>query len=55
MFYVLSEGPTIVIMSWHTARLEDRWEQVAPADGGVPRTRTSVPASRRGRPSVGLA
>ncbi|MFC7198927.1 helicase-related protein [Halospeciosus flavus] len=42
-------GPTIVIMSWHTARLEDRWDQVAPKDGGRPRTRDEVPASCRGR------
>ena len=41
--------PTIVIMSWHTARLKGRWEQVAPADSGRERTRDDVPASCRGR------
>ncbi|GGL41696.1 hypothetical protein GCM10009037_26630 [Halarchaeum grantii] len=44
-----STGPTIVIMSWHTARLDDRWDQVAPRDNGVVRTRDDVPASVRGR------
>lgn len=42
-------GPAIVIMSWHTARLRDRWDQVAPKDGGQTRTRDEVPASCRGR------
>jgi SNF2 family DNA or RNA helicase len=42
-------GPAIVIMSWHTARLQDRWDQVAPKDGGQARTRDDVPASCRGR------
>ncbi|AXG11983.1 helicase-related protein [Haloplanus rubicundus] len=42
-------GPAIVIMSWHTARLRDRWDQVAPKDGGQTRTRDDVPASCRGR------
>jgi len=42
-------GPTIVIMSWHTARLDDRWDQVAPKDAGTARTRDDVPASCRGR------
>jgi len=42
-------GPAIVIMSWHTARLQDRWDQVAPKDGGQTRTRDDVPASCRGR------
>ncbi|WP_430639378.1 helicase-related protein [Haloferax volcanii] len=42
-------GPAIVIMSWHTARLRDRWDQVAPKDGGQTRTREEVPASCRGR------
>ena len=42
-------GPAIVIMSWHTARLRDRWDQVAPKDGGQTRTRGDVPASCRGR------
>ncbi|WP_226011847.1 DEAD/DEAH box helicase [Halomicrobium salinisoli] len=46
-------GPTIVIMSWHTARLQDRWDQVAPEDGGPSRTRDDVPASCRGRSSEG--
>ncbi|OYR63959.1 helicase, partial [Halorubrum sp. E3] len=45
----VSQTPTIVIMSWHTARLEDRWDQVAPRDSGRVRTRDSVPASGRGR------
>lgn len=44
-----SDGPAIVIMSWHTARLSDRWDQVAPRDGGQVRTRDDVPASCRGR------
>jgi len=43
--------PTVVIMSWHTARLEGRWNQVAPKDGGTVRTREDVPASCRGRQS----
>ena len=42
-------SPTIVIMSWHTARLDDRWDQVAPEDAGAVRTRDDVPASCRGR------
>ena len=41
--------PSIVIMSWHTARLKNRWDQVAPEDGGPTRTRDDVPASCRGR------
>ncbi|WP_440991565.1 helicase-related protein [Haloarchaeobius baliensis] len=44
-----NSGPAIVIMSWHTARLRDRWDQVAPKDGGQTRTRDEVPASCRGR------
>ncbi|MGQ3330644.1 helicase-related protein [Halorubrum sp. FL23] len=44
-----AQTPTIVIMSWHTARLRDRWNQVAPRDGGRVRTRDTVPASGRGR------
>jgi SNF2 family DNA or RNA helicase len=44
-----ASGPTIVIMSWHTARLDDRWDQVAPEDAGAVRTRDAVPASCRGR------
>ncbi len=43
--------PTVVIMSWHTARLEDRWNQVAPKDGETVRTREDIPASCRGRQS----
>ncbi|WP_430639480.1 helicase-related protein [Haloferax volcanii] len=43
--------PSIVIMSWHTARLKDRWNQVAPEDSGTARTREDVPASCRGRQS----
>ncbi|SDG40340.1 helicase-related protein [Halorientalis regularis] len=46
------DGPNIVIMSWHTARLEGRWDQVAPRDGGDVRTRDDVPASCRGRSSA---
>jgi SNF2 family DNA or RNA helicase len=41
--------PTVIIMSWHTARLTGRWNQVAPADDGAVRTRHDVPASCRGR------
>ncbi|MEZ3165412.1 SNF2-related protein [Halorubrum miltondacostae] len=41
--------PTIVLMSWHTARLQDRWNQVAPRDSGQIRTRDEVPKSCRGR------
>jgi SNF2 family DNA or RNA helicase len=41
--------PTVVILSWHTARLTDRWDQVAPRDNGETRTREEVPASCRGR------
>ncbi|WP_424005787.1 helicase-related protein (plasmid) [Haloarcula salina] len=44
-----TDGPAIVIMSWHTARLDDRWDQVAPRDEGAVRTRDDVPASTRGR------
>ncbi|GGN25421.1 hypothetical protein GCM10009021_29280 [Halarchaeum nitratireducens] len=47
-----TDGPTIVIMSWHTARLDDRWDQIAPRDNGQVRTRKDVPASVRGRESV---
>lgn len=43
------DGPTIVTMSWHTARLDDRWNQVAPRNDGTVRTRADVPASCRGR------
>lgn len=49
----LGSGPTIVIMSWHTARLSDRWGEVAPQDGGQTRTVEDVPASCRGRSSAG--
>ncbi|MFB6176059.1 MAG: SNF2-related protein, partial [Halobaculum sp.] len=49
----LGSGPTIVIMSWHTARLSDRWDEVAPQDGGRTRTVEDVPASCRGRSSAG--
>jgi SNF2 family DNA or RNA helicase len=42
-------GPTVVVMSWHTARLTDRWDQLAPADDGTPRQRNYIPASSRGR------
>lgn len=45
------DGPTIVVMSWHTTRLTDRWNQVAPADEGTTRIREDVPASPRGRPT----
>ena len=41
--------PTVIIMSWHTARLTGRWDQIAPADDGAVRTRDDVPASCRGR------
>jgi len=41
--------PTVIIMSWHTARLTGRWDQVAPADDGTSRTRDDIPASCRGR------
>ncbi|WP_458186272.1 helicase-related protein [Haladaptatus sp. NG-WS-4] len=44
-----ASAPSIIIMSWHTARLKDRWDQVAPEDGGHVRTREDVPASCRGR------
>lgn len=43
------DGPTIIIMSWHTARLDDRWNQVAPLDRASNRTRDVIPASCRGR------
>ncbi|MFD1635307.1 helicase-related protein (plasmid) [Haloplanus ruber] len=43
------DGPTIVIMSWHTARLDDRWDQVAPFDRVSDRSRDDIPASCRGR------
>ena len=46
------DSPTVVIMSWHTARLTDRWDQVAPRDEGEPRTREDIPASCRGRPAT---
>ena len=45
------DAPSIVIMSWHTARLDGRWDQVAPQDEGEVRTRADVPASTRGRNS----
>lgn len=45
----VTSAPSIVIMSWHTARLKGRWNQVAPEDGGDVRTREDVPASCRGR------
>ena len=44
-----TDNQSIVIMSWHTARLDDRWDQVAPRDEGDVRTRDDVPASARGR------
>lgn len=44
-----TDSPSIVIMSWHTARLDDRWDQVAPRDEGDVRTRNDIPASARGR------
>jgi len=45
--------PTVIIMSWHTARLTGRWDQVAPADDGTSRTRDDIPASCRGRTADG--
>ena len=45
--------PTVIIMSWHTARLTGRWDQVAPADEGTVRTRNDIPASCRGRSTDG--
>lgn len=45
--------PTVIIMSWHTARLTGRWDQVAPADEGAVRTRNDIPASCRGRSTDG--
>ncbi|MFC4360253.1 helicase-related protein [Halobium salinum] len=48
----VASAPSIIIMSWHTARLKDRWDQVAPEDGGHVRTREDVPASCRGRQPV---
>jgi len=45
--------PTVIIMSWHTARLKGRWDQVAPADEGTVRTRDDIPASCRGRSTEG--
>jgi SNF2 family DNA or RNA helicase len=45
--------PTVIIMSWHTARLTDRWDQIAPADDGTPRRRDDIPASCRGRETTG--
>jgi len=44
-----ADAPSIVIMSWHTARLDDRWDQVAPRDEGEVRMRNDVQASARGR------
>jgi SNF2 family DNA or RNA helicase len=41
--------PTVIIMSWHTARLTGRWDLLAPADDGAVRTRDGIPASCRGR------
>ncbi len=45
-------GPTVIVMSWHTARLTDRWDQLAPADDGMSRRRDDISASCRGRESV---
>ncbi|MDB2265500.1 helicase-related protein [Halorubrum ezzemoulense] len=45
--------PTVIIMSWHTARLTGRWDQVAPADDGTSQTRDDMPASCRGRTADG--
>ncbi|MDS0283979.1 helicase-related protein [Haloarcula onubensis] len=45
--------PTVIIMSWHTARLTGRWDQVAPADEGTVRTRNDIQASCRGRSTDG--
>ena len=45
--------PTVIIMSWHAARLTGRWDQVAPADKGTVRTRNGIPASCRGRSTDG--
>jgi len=44
-----TDGPTIVVMSWHTARMSGRWEQIAPKNGEQIRMREDVPASCRGR------
>ena len=46
-------GPTVIIMSWHTARLTDRWDQIAPSEEGIPRRRGDIPASCRGRETDG--
>lgn len=40
--------PVIVLMSWHTARRDSRWNDLAPSQGTA-RTRDDVPASCRGR------
>ena len=45
----LLDGPTIVIMSWHTARLDGRWDQVVPLNRASDRSRDNIPASCRGR------
>ncbi len=42
------EKGVIVLMSWHTARLENYWDEVAPDDG---KTRDEVTSSCRGRKS----
>ena len=45
--------PTVIIMSWHTARLTGRWDQVAPTENGTARTRDDISASCRGRNADG--
>ncbi|UHQ98905.1 SNF2-related protein (plasmid) [Natrinema zhouii] len=44
-----ADSPAIVVMSWHTARMSGRWDQVAPENGEQVRTRDDVLACCRGR------
>ncbi len=46
-----TDSPAVVVMSWHTARMSGRWDEVAPEEGEQARTREDVPASCRGRAS----
>lgn len=44
-----ADSPAIVVMSWHTARMSGRWDQIAPENGEQARTRDDVPTCCRGR------
>lgn len=47
------DSQTVVIASWHLARLHDRQREFAPAEGEIVRTRREIPPSVRGKEGAG--